>query len=130
MSCLLFRPLQRASCRRALVARAFSQYPARRANGDPYILPGTPEHIRASPEEPYQQQPGEGGELDLERGDLPFPTRIERPGESRETMRARLVYQARKRGTRETELLLSTFCKERLEEMEGRGMWSEFDEVR
>ncbi|KAG0222913.1 succinate dehydrogenase assembly factor 2 [Actinomortierella wolfii] len=39
------------------------------------------------------------------------------PNESLETMRARLTYQARKRGILEMDLLLSTFAKENLHQM-------------
>ncbi|KAF3940322.1 hypothetical protein ABW19_dt0201110 [Dactylella cylindrospora] len=42
---------------------------------------------------------------------------IKRVGESETTMRARLVYQSRKRGILETDLLLSTFADENLPKM-------------
>ena len=44
-------------------------------------------------------------------------------------MRARLVYQSRKRGTLESDLLLSTFAQERLGSM-GVEELREFDRVR
>lgn len=59
----------------------------------------------------------------------PPPQPLPRPGESVETLRARLVYQSRKRGTLESDLLLSTFAKERLGEMT-EGELKEFDRVR
>ena len=61
--------------------------------------------------------------------DAPAPTPLARPGESVEKMRARLVYQSRKRGTLEADLLLSTFARERLGSMEVEEM-REFDRVR
>ncbi|EAQ92395.1 hypothetical protein CHGG_00630 [Chaetomium globosum CBS 148.51] len=58
---------------------------------------------------------------DLEVGELQGATfRVEplrRVGEDPETMRARLVYQSRKRGTLESDLLLSTFASARLARM-------------
>lgn len=44
-------------------------------------------------------------------------------------MRARLVYQSRKRGTLESDLLLSTFAKEELGQMNETEL-KEFDKVR
>ncbi|KAK5658578.1 hypothetical protein OQA88_1971 [Cercophora sp. LCS_1] len=58
---------------------------------------------------------------DLEVGELQGAKfRIEplrRVGESPDTMRARLLYQSRKRGTLESDLLLSTFAAQRLSSM-------------
>ncbi|KLO14408.1 DUF339-domain-containing protein [Schizopora paradoxa] len=68
---------------------------------DPWVLPNTPEH------EVKTRSPV----------DLPPPTPLPRHGEDTETMRARLVYQSRKRGTLESDLLLSTFAQERLRSM-------------
>ena len=80
---------------------------------DPWpVLPSTPAH-----EESTRTSPN-----------LPPPPRIERPGEELETMRARLVYQSRKRGTLETDLVLSTFAKENLGRM-GKEEMEEFDKV-
>ena len=79
---------------------------------DPWMLPSTPEHL-ASTESPF---------------DLPPPTPIQRPNESVETMRARLVYQSRKRGTLESDLLLSTFAKEHLAKMNEKEL-TEYDRV-
>ncbi|KAF8636950.1 hypothetical protein AX17_003201 [Amanita inopinata Kibby_2008] len=79
---------------------------------DPWLLPNTPEHL-ASTETPP---------------DLPPPTPIERPNESVEAMRARLVYQSRKRGTLESDLLLSTFAKEQLGKMDEKEL-KEYDRL-
>ena len=85
---------------------------ARRA-ADPWLLPNTPEHLEKTTSPP----------------DAPAPTPLPRPGESVETMRARLVYQSRKRGTLESDLLLSTFARERLGGMSEAEL-HEFDKVR
>lgn len=68
---------------------------------DPWVLPNTPEH------EVKTRSPA----------DVPQPTPIPRHGEHVDTLRSRLVYQSRKRGTLESDLLLSTFAKERLQSM-------------
>jgi len=44
----------------------------------------------------------------------PKPIPIQRHNESLETLRARLTYQTRKRGTLESDLIMSTFAKEYL----------------
>ena len=49
--------------------------------------------------------------------ETPLPPRIERHNESIESLRARLVYQSRKRGMLEGDLLLSTFAAENLSTM-------------
>ena len=98
-------------CRRSLFNRLLSTTAARRA--DPWLLPHTPEHI-AQTTSPTNAPPPE-----------PLP----RPGEKVETMRARLVYQARKRGTLESDLVLSTFAKEQLGTMDEAEL-REFDKVR
>lgn len=46
--------------------------------------------------------------------ELPPPVPVPRFNESIETLRARLVYQTRKRGTLESDLILSTFAKDQL----------------
>ena len=75
-------------------------------------MPLTPEHI-ASTATPTE---------------LPAPEPLPRTGESIETTRARLVYQSRKRGTLESDLLLSTFAQEHLGTM-GVAELSEFDKL-
>ncbi|KAI0001365.1 Flavinator of succinate dehydrogenase-domain-containing protein, partial [Russula compacta] len=79
---------------------------------DPWPMPHTPEHI-ASTASP---------------ADLPPPSPLPRPGEPVETTRARLVYQSRKRGTLESDLLLSTFAQEHLGTMDAEEL-SEFDKL-
>ncbi|KAI0446197.1 Flavinator of succinate dehydrogenase-domain-containing protein [Xylaria telfairii] len=51
---------------------------------------------------------------------------LRRVGEDEKTMRARLVYQSRKRGILETDLLLSTFADQHLPTM-GREQMAEYD---
>ncbi|CAE6501872.1 unnamed protein product [Rhizoctonia solani] len=57
-----------------------------------------------------------------------LPPPIPRPNESLSTLRARLVYQTRKRGTLESDLLLSTFAKEHLPGMSEKEL-REFDQL-
>ncbi|WWD22699.1 hypothetical protein CI109_107192 [Kwoniella shandongensis] len=52
---------------------------------------------------------------DSEEWDMPQP--LDRTGEDEKTLRARLVYQTRKRGTLETDLILSTFARDELPKM-------------
>lgn len=54
---------------------------------------------------------------------------LPRPNESTDTLRARLVYQSRKRGTLESDLLLSTFARDFLGKMTHKEM-QEYDKVR
>ena len=67
---------------------------------DLWPLPHTPEHL-ASTTSPT---------------DNPLPP-LPRLNETIETLRARLVYQSRKRGTLESDLLLSTFARDHLSNM-------------
>ncbi|KAI0631238.1 Flavinator of succinate dehydrogenase-domain-containing protein [Trametes polyzona] len=110
MSALAALHLARRCCTRPRLAHALSTT-ARRA-ADPWLLPNTPEHLEKTTSPP----------------DAPAPTPLARPGEAVETMRARLVYQSRKRGTLESDLLLSTFAKERLGEMDEEEL-REFDKL-
>ena len=57
---------------------------------------------------------------------MPPPKPLPRLGESTETTRSRLVYQSRKRGTLESDLLLSTFAQENLGTIDAEEL-SEFD---
>jgi len=59
---------------------------------------------------------------------MPYPEPLDRTGEDEKTMRARLVYQARKRGMLEGDLLLSTFARDQLGTMAVEEM-REFDKV-
>lgn len=79
---------------------------------DPWLLPNTPEH-ELSTRTPV---------------DLPPLQPIQRAGEAIEKMRARLVYQSRKRGTLESDLLLSTFAAQNLGEMSEEELL-EYDKV-
>jgi succinate dehydrogenase flavin-adding protein (antitoxin of CptAB toxin-antitoxin module) len=79
---------------------------------DPWLLPNTPEHLKSTTTPP----------------DLPPPTPVARPNESVKTLRARLLYQSRKRGTLESDLLLSTFARDHLSEMGDMEM-KEYDKV-
>ncbi|KIM30707.1 hypothetical protein M408DRAFT_35444, partial [Serendipita vermifera MAFF 305830] len=67
---------------------------------DPYVLPLSHEATSES----YVKE-------------TPLPPRIERHNESTDVLRARLVYQSRKRGMLEGDLLLSTFAAENLSTM-------------
>ena len=78
---------------------------------DPWLLPNTPAH-EASTRSP----------------DLPPLPPLPRTNESLDQMRARLVYQSRKRGTLESDLLLSTFAREELGRMSESEM-REYDKV-
>lgn len=97
---------QVSQCTRSLSVSAI-----RRA--DPWPLPHSPQHIAAT------QTPKDEARIP------PIP----RPNESEESMRARLVYQSRKRGTLETDLLLSTFARDYLSTMSVAEM-QEYDKVR
>lgn len=84
---------------------------------DPYPLPLSNDVL-----------PGNSSTFDvLDTSLLPPP--IARPNESLSSLRARLVYQTRKRGTLESDLLLSTFAKEHLPVMSEVEL-REFDKVR
>ena len=92
----MLRILQRVRVTRSIphthTIRAFALSASRLK--DPWLLPNTPEHELST------RSPA----------DLPPPQPIPRTGETIEKMRARLVYQSRKRGTLESDLLLSTFA--------------------
>lgn len=69
--------------------------------------------------QPGSPEPGPDGELgvgEMEGGKFKVEP-IRRTGEDANTMRARLVYQSRKRGTLESDLLMSTFADVHLEHM-------------
>lgn len=57
-----------------------------------------------------------------------MPPPLDRTGETQEVMRARLVYQTRKRGTLENDLLFSTFARDNLQTMSFDEM-KQFDKV-
>ncbi|EFI27349.1 mitochondrial protein [Coprinopsis cinerea okayama7 len=96
----MFSTISRSISRHAVTrARTITTTPRRHA--DPWPLPHTPQHVEATktPEDEARIQP------------------LPRPNESESSLRARLVYQSRKRGTLETDLLLSTFAQENLAKM-------------
>jgi len=76
--------------------RLFSTTPYRKA--DPWPLPHTNQHMESTTISP----------------NIPKPIPIPRHDESLDTLRARLTYQTRKRGTLESDLIMSTFAKEHL----------------
>ena len=82
------------------------------ASSDPWPLPHTPQHLSST----------------TTPADIPAPEPLPRPNESLETTRARLLYQSRKRGTLESDLLLSTFARDHLSIM-NRAELSEYDKV-
>ncbi|GHJ88977.1 hypothetical protein NliqN6_5379 [Naganishia liquefaciens] len=93
---------------------------------DPYPLPLSQPHLADDP----SAVPSPRGQTSLDALDeeLSLPQPLDRTGEDVETMRARLVYQTRKRGTLETDLILSTFAKEYLPTMEEEEM-KQFDKL-
>lgn len=86
---------RRASTQRRLISST------RRLFADPWPLPHTPEHMKAT----------------TTSSETPPPTPLPRPDEKEDTLRARLTYQSRKRGILECDLLLSTFAREELSTM-------------
>lgn len=107
----LLRQLHRTVPKSLFRARyVSSSLPCRK---DPWPLPHSPEHLASTATPP----------------DAPPPEPLARPGEAVETMRARLVYQSRKRGTLESDLLLSTFARDALPQMDAAEL-KEFDKVR
>jgi succinate dehydrogenase assembly factor 2 len=79
---------------------------------DPWPLPHTPEHLAST----------------VTPEDISALPPLPRPNEPIERTRARLVYQSRKRGTLESDLLLSTFAQEHLPTM-GAEELHEYDKV-
>ena len=93
--------------------------PGHTASPDPWPLPFTPEHIAStSPSKPTN--PDEI-ELKMEPIDRTYETDLE-------VTKKRLVYQARKRGMLEGDLLLATFARDNLGRMSAAEV-KEFDEV-
>lgn len=90
--------------------RIFSTSPCRGA--DPWPLPHTKQHMEATTIPP----------------NIPKPIPVPRHDESLETLRARLTYQTRKRGTLESDLIMSTFAKEHLHSL-AREELLELDQV-
>lgn len=113
MSATALLRLTRQRCTRLPAPSVRTLSSTARRSADPWPLPHTPEHLEKTTSAP----------------DTPAPTPLPRPGEPLENMRARLVYQSRKRGTLESDLLLSTFAQERLATMDEAEL-HEFDKVR
>ena len=90
--------------------RLLSTTPYRRA--DPWPLPHTKHHMEATTIPP----------------NIPKPIPVPRHNESLETLRARLTYQTRKRGTLESDLIMSTFAKDHLHSL-AREELLELDQV-
>jgi succinate dehydrogenase assembly factor 2 len=88
---------------------------------DPFVLPLSDPELAAVASR--RSHPNEGSE------EYPLPQPLDRTGEDEKTLRARLVYQTRKRGTLETDLLLSTFARDFLPTMDVEEM-RQFDKVR
>ncbi|KAI0535097.1 Flavinator of succinate dehydrogenase-domain-containing protein [Xylaria digitata] len=112
----LFRPARHALARSTV--RAPRVPSARIARGMATIG-------NAPPMEPHKERPREMGVGELEGATFTIEP-LRRIGEDEKTMRARLVYQSRKRGILETDLLLSTFADENLPTMT-REQMTEYD---
>ena len=107
MSGIAFRSITK---RYLVSTRAFSA--SSRCKKDPWLLPNTPDHEKATQTDPA----------------LPRLPPIPRYNEPLEKKRARLVYQSRKRGTLESDLLLSTFADKHLYGMTEAEL-DEYDQV-
>ncbi|KLT39220.1 DUF339-domain-containing protein [Cutaneotrichosporon oleaginosum] len=89
---------------------------------DPFPLPFDPALAEAEAARNALRDP-----TDVVDGwELPPP--LDRTGEAPETLRARLIYQTRKRGILETDLLLSTFARDFLPSMDVQEM-QQFDKL-
>jgi hypothetical protein len=91
--------------------------------GDPFPLPFDPALAEAHAAARAKRNPEEV----IDEWAMPPP--LDRTGETPEVMRARLVYQTRKRGTLENDLLFSTFAVQELPRMSFEEM-KVFDKVR
>ncbi|CAE6433273.1 hypothetical protein ACGC1H_001535 [Rhizoctonia solani] len=116
MHTLLVRNVARPHLRATTqLLRHASSKPGSSSFSDPFPLPLS------------KDVPQNNSEYDeIDQSLLPPP--IPRPNESLSTLRARLVYQTRKRGTLESDLLLSTFAKEHLPKMSEQEL-REFDKL-
>ncbi|KAJ1311219.1 hypothetical protein OPQ81_009719 [Rhizoctonia solani] len=116
MQAPLFRNVIRSHLRATTkLVRHTSSKSGRSPFSDPFPLPLSKDVPQGS--SPYDE---------IDRSLLPPP--IPRPNESLSALRARLVYQTRKRGTLESDLLLSTFAKEHLPKMSEQEL-KEFDQL-
>ncbi|WVQ72267.1 succinate dehydrogenase assembly factor 2, mitochondrial [Cryptococcus sp. DSM 104548] len=120
MSAIRFLPrLSTRALRPATHSRAFSSTPTflKSNTSDPFPLPlSDPELAAANSRLPDNSE------------EWPMPQPLDRTGEDEKTLRARLVYQTRKRGTLETDLILSTFAKDELPKMTVEEL-KEFDKL-
>jgi succinate dehydrogenase assembly factor 2 len=91
---------------------------------DPYPLPLSNPDLAAA----ASRTPQNANQLSENDEDWPIPQPLDRTGEDLSTLRARLVYQTRKRGTLETDLILSTFARDALGDM-GLEELQQFDKV-
>lgn len=114
---LLARPAHRLL---ALQARPSSSKPPAAAQPDPWPLPFSASHLASSSPTPSTNP--DDLELRLDPLDRSHETDLA-------LTKKRLVYQARKRGMLEGDLLLATFARDHLGSM-GRAEVKEFDEVR
>jgi hypothetical protein len=96
-----------------LLSRSLSK--AKKRYVDPWPLPGSPEHLESTRTPAFNPA-------------LPEIKPIERQNEDIQKLMSRLVYQSRKRGTLETDLLLSTFARDQLPVMSMEEML-EYDKV-
>lgn len=101
------------------------------STSDPFPLPFDPRLQGLSLSSEHQSEGLRGDGHIILDGEVPVPLRV--PGrelgqETRDVKVARLIYQTRKRGTLETDLLLSTFAKEHLRAMSDEEV-DEFDRV-
>lgn len=94
----------------------------RRFAADPFPLPLSDPSLAAQASKQPSDGPKDGEEW-------PLPEPLDRSHEDEKALRARLVYQTRKRGTLETDLLLSTFARDQLNSMSVEEL-KEFDKVR
>lgn len=108
---------------RPMYSRAQSRFlsVSRIAKVDPYPLP-------LQSHKPSAQNDSEAAQNDDSVPPEFMPKPIPRHGEDIETLRARLVYQSRKRGNLEMDLIFSTFAKENLHLMSEEEL-NEFDKV-
>ena len=110
-------PRIRPALSRPLHASSFLHRPS---PSDPYPLPlSDPALAAAASRHPRPLATQES---------FPLPEPLDRTGEDERTLRARLVYQSRKRGMLEGDLLLSTFARDQLAGM-GMDELREFDKV-
>jgi hypothetical protein len=111
---------------RTLVARAQRNASSQSSSpSDPFPLPLSDPQLAAGSGPALSSQ----GDRLAEDEEWAMPAPLDRTGEDEKTMRARLVYQTRKRGTLETDLLLSTFGRDELKTMKVEEL-KQFDKVR